>query len=116
MDQNRYNQIQVTLSNGGMDKEARILLKQGRKVLELRSKFTTSFMGKLRHTFEAVIWQGYERRSGVTATHVEQFFRLGDDVKVEPVPGYPDHFPALLKASEFTPEELHAGVSRHFSI
>lgn len=70
-----YNTIQVGLSNGGMDKEASVLIQQGRKVLELRSRYTTSFVGRLRHTWEAILWNGPALRSGLTIELEQRYAR-----------------------------------------
>jgi len=59
-----FNLVQVSVRNGNMDKHAVLYIKQGRKVLELRSRYTTSFMGHFRHEFEATLWSGPALRSG----------------------------------------------------
>lgn len=110
-----FNVIKATVSNGGMNKEARILLKRGRKVLDLRSCHTTSFMGRLRHTFEAVLWNGPSLRSGTSVLVEKSEAPLNG---LEPPPLVPTtsygsedeeiaaHRQRLVEASMFTFEEF----------
>lgn len=87
-----YGEIKVMISNGGMNKEAFVLIKQGRKVLELRALASTAYMGQpVQETFEAILWSGHALRSGAGVSDLTAF----ETEKAR-----------LIEAAKFTPEEF----------
>jgi len=106
----QYGQVTVTLTNGGMDKTAHSYHKQGRKVLELVSRHSTSYVGHYRIHEEAVLWNGPACRAGVTCWSLEVLTNrhtgkvaTRQEGDVNYAVGY--NWEALRAASPFTTEE-----------